>query len=86
MRYRTLLCFTLLPALSVAQTDADRLRKLFADYDENRLRETPELATTLGRNEYNHLWTDWSLAAQERRRAESEKYLRELETFSTAKV
>src|SRR5712691_5082051 len=70
MRFRTLLFFALAPILAVAQTDADRLYKLFADYHENRLRETPELATSLGRNEYNHLWTDWSPAAQERRRAE----------------
>src|ERR1700730_3271291 len=86
MRYRTLLYLALLPALVVAQTDAERLHKLFADYHENRLREIPEMATSLGRNEYNHLWTDWSPAAQERRRAEKKKYLRELETFSAAKL
>ena len=86
MRYRTLLYLTLLPALAVAQTDADRLHKLFADYYENRLRDMPEMATSLGRNEYNHLWSDWSPAARERRRAQNEKYLRDLETFSQAKL
>src|SRR5579864_6907118 len=86
MRYRTLLLFALLPRLATAQTDADRLHKLFADYYESRLRDAPEAATSLGRNEYNRLWTDWSPAAQERRRAENEKYLRDLDTFSPAKL
>jgi uncharacterized protein (DUF885 family) len=86
MRYRTLLLFVVIRTLAVAQTDADRLHKLFADYYESRLRDIPEMATSLGRNEYNHLWTDWSPAAQERRRAENEKYLRDLDTFSQAKL
>ena len=81
-----LLYFAVIPAMGFAQTDAERLHKLFADYYENSLRETPEIATSLGRNEYNHLWTDWSPAAQQRRRTENEKYLRELETFSQAKL
>src|SRR5579864_6597999 len=86
MRYRTLLLFALLPRLAAAQTDADRLHKLFADYYESRLRDAPESATSLGRNEYNNLWTDWSPAALERRRAENEKYLRDLDTFSQSKL
>ena len=86
MQYATSLYLVLLPALMAAQTDADRLHKLFADYYENGLRDIPEMATSLGRNEYNHLWTDWSPAAQERRRAENAKYLRELDTFSPAKL
>ncbi len=56
------------------------------DYHESRLRNSPEAATQLGRNEYNHLWTDWSPAAEARRRLEDEKYLRDLETFSQAKL
>ena len=86
MRLRALLFVTLLPALSTAQTDAERLHRLFAEYHENRLRNNPEQATQLGRNEYNHLWTDFSPAALERRRAENEKYLRDLDTFSPAKL
>jgi uncharacterized protein (DUF885 family) len=80
------LLLALLPFLATAQTDADRLHKLFADYYENRLRNSPEQATQLGRNEYNHLWSDWSPAALEHRRAENEKYLRDLETFSQSKL
>lgn len=86
MRYRTLLFLVLLQPLAVAQTDADRLHKLFADYYENSVRNFPETATSLGRNEFNHLWTDWSSAALERRRVEREKYLRDLESFSPAKL
>jgi uncharacterized protein (DUF885 family) len=86
MRHAALLLLALLPTLATAQTDAERLHKLFADYYENRLRNFPEQATQIGRNEYNHLWSDWSPAAIERRRAENEKYLRDLETFSSAKL
>jgi len=86
MPYRTLLFLALLQALAVAQTDADRLHKLFSDYYENFVRNFPETATSIGRNEFNHLWTDWSPAAIERRRVEREKYLRDLESFSPAKL
>ena len=86
MRYATILFCTLFAPPAMAQTDSERLHKLFADYHENQLKNIPEIATSLGRNEYNHLWTDWSPAAVAARRAQSEKYLRDLETFANAKL
>lgn len=47
VRYRALLFLVLLQPLAVAQTDADRLHKLFADYYENGVRNFPEAATSL---------------------------------------
>jgi uncharacterized protein (DUF885 family) len=86
MRYVALFLFTIVAPLATAQSDAERLHKLFADYYENLLKNNPEVATSLGRNEYNRLWTDWSQAAIDRRRAESEKYLRDLDAFTRSKL
>src|SRR5262245_59457721 len=47
-----------------AQAPADRLHQFFSDYWEARLRESPELATQVGRTEYNHLWSDYSRTAR----------------------
>ncbi len=64
----TLLTLALLaPVLAPAQTAT--LHKLFADAFEAHLRESPEFATAIGRNEYNDRWSDWSQAAIERHRA-----------------
>ena len=57
----------LAPALASAQTEA--LHKIFSDAFEAQLRESPETATSVGRNEYNDRWSDWSPAAIERHRA-----------------
>jgi uncharacterized protein (DUF885 family) len=86
MRIPTVLLLVLLAPLACAQTDSERLHKLFAEYHEFSLRSRPEGATSLGRNEYNHLWTDWSATALQRRRAAQEKFLQDLETFSPAKL
>jgi Uncharacterized protein conserved in bacteria len=86
MRFATFLLFALFAPQAKAQTDSERLHKLFADYHENQLKNSPEAATSLGRNEYNHLWTDWSPAAREARHAQAEKYLRDLDAFANAKL
>ena len=57
----------LAPALASGQTEA--LHKIFSDAFEAQLRESPETATSVGRNEYNDRWSDWSPAAIERHRA-----------------
>jgi uncharacterized protein (DUF885 family) len=50
--------------------ESARLRRLF-DLDwEHSLEEYPEFATYIGDSRYNGRWTDWSLEAVERRRAE----------------
>lgn len=51
--------------MSAQPADKD-LHALFDEYHEAFLRENPEEATSLGRNEYNDRWRDWSPAARGR--------------------
>lgn len=51
------------------------LRQLLADYWEWRLANAPELATSIGRNEYNDRWRDWSAAGRARMRAKLRDFL-----------
>jgi uncharacterized protein (DUF885 family) len=81
MKLTALALLLLLPALGTAQTNPAQLQQLFADYHEDFLRENPELATMLGRSEYNHRWRDWSPSAVERRHQQARRYLQRLEQF-----
>lgn len=54
------------------------LRQTMADYWEWRLANEPELATRMGRHEYDDRWTDWSAEARERRRVSREEFLKEM--------
>jgi len=65
----------LLPALLSAQTADSRARKLFAEFFEEFLRQNPEAATNLGRNDYNDRWTNWSSAGLAQRARLAEQYL-----------
>src|ERR1700674_126343 len=67
-----------------AQSPADRLHHLFAQYWEEILRDSPETATNVGRTEYNDRWTDCSPAGLARAHARRERYLSELSTFKPA--
>jgi uncharacterized protein (DUF885 family) len=67
----------LAPALAPAQTE--KLHNLFSDAFEAELREAPEMATAVGRNEYNDRWSDWSPAAIERHRARLTALIAELD-------
>jgi uncharacterized protein (DUF885 family) len=60
-------CFAL-PSQSTSPDPAPSLHKLFAEYYEFTLRESPERATQVGRTEYNDRWTDYSPTAMARRR------------------
>jgi uncharacterized protein (DUF885 family) len=51
------------------------LRQLFASYWEWRLAESPELATSVGRGDYNDRWRDWSAAARARARTARQEFL-----------
>jgi len=73
----TLLLLLLAPALAPAQTE--KLHNLFSDAFEAELREAPEMATAVGRNEYNDRWSDWSPAAIERHRARLTALIAELD-------
>jgi uncharacterized protein (DUF885 family) len=79
---KSILLVPLVALLASAQTD--RLHKLFSDAFEADLRESPELATSIGRNEYNDRWSDLSRAAIERRRARLIALLADLDGIAVA--
>ena len=64
-----------------AQPRNEELHSLFDRYFEDYLRQNPEAATSLGRNEYNDRWRDWSRSARESWAAKVESYLGELDSF-----
>lgn len=68
-----------------AQQNAD-LQKLFRDYYEAGLRESPESATSIGRTEYNHRWTDWSLKGMADEVATRREFQKRLANFKGANL
>src|SRR6266852_9510914 len=79
-----LLAAAAVPACLLAQSDTERLHKLFADYHEDFLRDSPERATLAGLQNYNHRWQDLSTDGIERRRKMFEAYLVRLRPFRGA--
>ncbi|MFN7983004.1 MAG: DUF885 domain-containing protein [Vicinamibacterales bacterium] len=73
----------LLTAIVRAQVTSP-LDQLFADYYEDALRWAPERATSLGRADYNHLWSDWSKTGRESRQAARRQYLARLQPLETS--
>ena len=65
------------PAPAVGASTA-ALYELFNSYWEWRLAQEPELATSVGRSEYNDRWRDWSRAARDRARAARQEFLQQL--------
>jgi uncharacterized protein (DUF885 family) len=63
------------PAVGVSSIG---LRQTLTNYWEWRLSDEPELATGVGRNEYNNRWTDRSADARQRRRVAREEFLRQV--------
>jgi uncharacterized protein (DUF885 family) len=63
------------------EPEARRLHRLFDAAWRYSLDEYPELATYVGASGHNHRWTDWSLEAVARRRAELEIPARVLATL-----
>jgi uncharacterized protein (DUF885 family) len=61
-----------------AQTSVDAF---FKDTFEQMLRSNPEMATSVGRHEYDDRWTDWSKAARDERRAFLEDRLARLAQY-----
>ncbi len=59
------------------------LSKFFADYFEERLRDSPEFATNVGRHEYDDRWTDLSKTGRDRRRAHLEEARTRVEKYAT---
>jgi uncharacterized protein (DUF885 family) len=69
-----LFCAVLAPAQSIQ----DFFRQAF----EERLRDEPEFATSIGRHEYDDRWNDWSKAGREQRRAHMQQRQQRLNGFS----
>ena len=58
------------------------LEELFTEYWNWRLADSPELATSMGRDQYNDQWTDMSKAARARRRDERREFLQRVLYFA----
>ncbi len=65
-----------------SQPASAELSKFFADYFEERLHDSPEFATNVGRHEYDDRWTDLSKAGRAGRRGHLEEALATVEKFS----
>ncbi len=79
------LVFTMVGLLG-AQAPDPALATLFANYYEDFLRWNPEVATSVGRSEYNDKWSDCSSAARAERLAAEKRYLADLDRFDPAKL
>ncbi len=60
---------------------AQNIATFFKETFEERLRDDPEFATSVGRHDYDDRWNDWSKAGREQRRAHLEQRLRQLSAF-----
>ena len=73
----------MIPTVSAAQSSSStEVSKFFADYFEERLRDEPEFATTVGRHEYDDRWSDLSKPGRERYRAHLRQRFDDLQKFS----
>ncbi|HVM94562.1 MAG TPA: DUF885 domain-containing protein, partial [Terriglobales bacterium] len=77
------LLFSLNAAAQAASTTSSSPEpaKFFADYFEERLRESPEFATNVGRHEYDDRWSDLSKEGRAKRKAYLEQALATDEKF-----
>ena len=73
-------------AFAQQPTEAEKLKKLFEDEWEWALKDDPEGATYVGDRRYDHLVTDRSAAAFERRRAHDADVLARIEAIDRTKL
>ena len=73
------------PAPAVGASIAS-LRQLVLTYWDWRLANFPELATQVGRTEFNDRWRDWSKAARDRQRAARKEFLQQLIYIGTGNL
>ncbi len=94
-----LLAFLMLPIVLIAQdttfptfpapavgASSTSLHQQFAAYWEFRLAESPELATQVGRTDYNDRWRDWSKAARDRARVARGEFLQQMLYIGTGNL
>src|SRR5258705_5773179 len=66
---------------AAAQTSSADLSKFFAQYFEERLRDDPEFATTVGRHDYDDRWSDLSPQGRTQRRGHLQQTFDQLQKF-----
>src|SRR6266568_8169874 len=71
-------------SLADAYTSSTDLSKFFAQYFEERLRDEPEFATSIGHHEYDDRWADLSKHGREQRRAHLQQRFEQLEKYPTS--
>ncbi len=76
----------LIAARTHAAAPADAIRSFFTDAFEERLRDSPEFATALGRHEYDDRWRDWSKEGRSTIHRHLESRLRQLASLPTEGV
>ncbi|HYO14767.1 MAG TPA: DUF885 domain-containing protein [Thermoanaerobaculia bacterium] len=80
------LCATLAVPPAFAADEAARLHDLFKREWEARLKESPLLATSVGRHEYNHLLPSATPADLERQAAATRAFIKELDGIDRGKL
>src|SRR5450755_4464536 len=73
-----------LPAQTASADTSTDISKFFAAYFEERLRDSPEFATNVGRHEYDDRWSDFSKAGRDQRREHMEQALATVDKFAAA--
>ena len=73
--------FQVIVPITLAQTSSADLSKFFAQYFEEKLRDEPEFATTVGRHEYDDRWSDLSRKGREQRRAHLQQRFDQAQKF-----
>ena len=58
----------------VPRTNSEKLHRIFEEYYEDKLLNHPEIATSVGRDDYNDRWTDWSTEARSVRLKDLRRY------------
>jgi prolyl oligopeptidase len=67
-----------------AQNAPTDIQTFFKQAFEERLRDEPEFATSVGRHDYDDRWTDWSKTGREQRRTHYRARLQQLQSFPLA--
>lgn len=70
-------------APNTPSADSQALSRLLAEAWQYQLKESPELATTIGDDRYNDRWTDYSLAHVAGQRTANARFLQQFQALST---
>lgn len=77
----------LLPSTVLAEASADKkFENFLEELWEDRLRDSPEWATSIGDDRYNDRWSDVSLAFQKTAKEKTEKFFEKLQSINRASL